>query len=80
MPLRSQVLEILIPKDQNLPLRCVQGELIKSFFRQLGNLHSFDLSAKVRANVLGGGVGVEQIGLCGVSARARVYMIYEIFE
>ena len=69
---RTDVLEILVPEDNHLPFCDEQRKLIQPFLAELRDLHPFNFRPYIRAEVLCGDVGCEQVRLGGVCTESWV--------
>jgi hypothetical protein len=72
LPLGSEVLEVLVAEQEDLALGCVERKFVETVVGELGNLDTPNFCAKVRAEVLDLGVGVEEVGLGLVGKEALV--------
>lgn len=75
LPLGTNVLEVLVPKNKHFAFGSVERELIEAFLAELRDLDSTDFGADVRANMLDPSLGSKEMGLCAVSFQARVDML-----
>ena len=66
------ILEVLVTEDQDLALRSVQSEFVKTLLGKLRELNATDFSAKVWTDMADFGVLVEEVGLGWVSPEASI--------
>jgi len=77
LSVRTEIFEILVPEDQELPLRSKQCKLVEPCVTQLRDLDTSDFSANVWADVIRLGARAEEVWFGGVSATAWVNMVCE---
>jgi len=75
LPLRTDILEVLVPKDQELPLCSKQSKFVETCVAQLGNLDTCNFCANVGADITRLGARTEEVRFVGVSAGAWVNMV-----
>lgn len=76
LPFRSKVLEILISKDEHLPLCSKQSQLVEPRIVELRNLNTGNLCANVRADVVGLDVRTEKIGFRRISVSSWIDVLF----
>ena len=72
LPLRSEILEVLVPESYDLLLRSEKCKLVETFAGELRDLHALDYGADVRADLANFGAGTEEMGLLRICAQARI--------
>lgn len=72
LPLRREILEVLVAERDDLPFGDEERELIEARAVELADLHATHLRAEVRRDLLQLHAGLEQVGLRGVGAQPRV--------
>jgi hypothetical protein len=78
LPIRTKILEVLVPEDQKLPLCSVQRNLVEPRIVQLRNLDPSDFCADVWADIVRLGVRPKEVWFGGVSTGTRVGVLCEV--
>jgi len=71
----TNVFEVLVAEDQNLPLSGKQSKFIQALLCKFGYLDAGNFSAEVWANVASGDVGVEEMRFLRVSPSTRIDIV-----
>ena len=71
----TNILEILIAKDQNFSLSGKQSKFIQPLLCKFGYLDAGNFSAEVWTDVMGGNIGVEEMRFLRVCPTTRIDMI-----
>jgi hypothetical protein len=66
LAVRSDILEVLVPEQENLPLSSEESELVKTLLRELRELNAVDLGTEIWAEVVELHVGSEEVGFGGI--------------
>ena len=77
MAVGSNILEVLITEEENLPLSSEESELVKTLLGELRDLNTFDNSTEVRGDVLQRNTILEQVRLLGISTEAGVRELWD---
>ena len=78
LPVGTDILEVLIPEDQKLPLRNIKRKFVKSCVAQLGNLDACKFCANVRTDIVRLGTRAKEIWFGGICTGTWVGMFCEI--
>lgn len=74
----TNIFEVLVAEDNDLALSDVKSELVQTFLRQVSELDARDLSTEIGANISGGSVGSEEMGLLRISTKAGVGVFWMV--
>lgn len=72
LPLRREILEVLITEGDNLLLCDEEGEFVKALLRQLRDLNTRDDSSEEGGELFDFYTVLQQVRLLRISAQARV--------